>query len=125
MTDDRDSAEWDAEIEAEFQRVVAATRAAGKRKRGGRHIGAPWAFVVALREAGMPWAAVAMALYIYRRSRVTGQHTFSLVGSELDEIQLDRKLRSRALLHLKAAGFVCTDKPGAGKSLQVTLVWKG
>ena len=37
----RDLAEWDAEIEAEFQRAVAATKKVGQRKRGRRHVGFP------------------------------------------------------------------------------------
>ena len=39
---ERDPAEWDAEIEAEFQRVVAADRAAGRKKRGQRFAGPRW-----------------------------------------------------------------------------------
>ena len=33
---ERDLAEWDAEIEAEFQRVIAANKTAGRKKRGQR-----------------------------------------------------------------------------------------
>lgn len=124
MTSNRDLAEWDAEIEADFRRAVAATRAAGKRKRSERHIGAPWALIVALREANIPWAAVVMALYIHRRACVTRQRTVTLNGSELDEIKFDRKLRSRSLQHLAAAGFIRVRNPGAGKSLQVAPSWK-
>ena len=36
---ERDLAEWDAEIEAEFQRAIAATKAAGRKKRGQRLVG--------------------------------------------------------------------------------------
>ena len=42
---ERDLAAWDAEIEAEFQRVVAATKAAGRKKRGQRLVGCPFAFL--------------------------------------------------------------------------------
>ena len=38
---EHDLAAWDAEIEADFQRVVGATKVAGQRKRGRRHVGFP------------------------------------------------------------------------------------
>ena len=37
---------WDAEIEAEFRRTVAATKTAGRKKRGHRLVGFPFAFLV-------------------------------------------------------------------------------
>ena len=43
---ERDLDEWDAEIEAEFQREVAATKAAGRRKKGRRLVAFPLAFLV-------------------------------------------------------------------------------
>ena len=43
---ERDLDEWDAEIEADFQRVVRGAKATGQRKRGKKHIGCPLAFAI-------------------------------------------------------------------------------
>ena len=42
---DRDLNEWDAEIEAEYQRFKESWNASGRRKRAGRHVGVPWAYL--------------------------------------------------------------------------------
>jgi hypothetical protein len=118
----RTTAEWDVEIEEEFQRVVAAGRAAGRKKRGGRHMGAPVSFWIALREAGLPWLAVVLAIYIYRRTRVKGSSTVTLVDAELRELRLDRYQRSRALRRLAAAGVIQMGRPASGRSRRVTLL---
>jgi hypothetical protein len=112
----------DAEIEADFQRAVAATKTAGKARRGQRHMGAPWSFWVALRERGLPWLAVILAVYVYRRARVTGSNTVTLVGAELEELKIDRYQRSRALRRLVAAGVIRMRRIGTGRSLRVTLL---
>ena len=112
----------DAEIEAEFQRVVAATKTAGGAKRGQRLMGAPWAFWVALREAKLPWLAVVLAIYVYRRTRVTGSNRVTLVSAELDELKIDRHKRSRALRRLVAADVIRVNRAGHGRALRVTLL---
>jgi hypothetical protein len=113
---------WDAEIETEFQRTVAATKKAGKAKRGHRLMGAPWALWVALREAELPWLAVVLAIYIYRCTRVTGSNSVTLVGTELNELKIDRHKRSRALRQLGTAGVIRVNRTGHGRALQVTLL---
>ena len=113
---------WDAEIEAEFRRTVAATKAAGRAKRGHRLMGAPWAFWVALREAKLPWLAVALAIYVYRRTRVAGSNSVTLVSAELNELKIDRYKRSRALRQLAAAGVIQVNRTGHGRALQITLL---
>jgi hypothetical protein len=113
---------WDAKIEAEFQRTVAATKTAGRAKRGQRLMGAPWAFWVALREARLPWLAVLLTIYIYRRTRVTGSNTVTLIGAELDELKIDRHQRARVLRRLVSAGVVRVNRTETGRSLRVTLV---
>jgi hypothetical protein len=114
--------QWDAEIEAEFQHTVAATKKAGRAKRGHRLMGAPWAFWVALREAELPWLAVMLAIYIYRRTRVTGSNDVTLVSAELNELKIDRHKRSRALRQLITAGVIRVNRTGHGRALQVTLL---
>jgi hypothetical protein len=118
----RDLAAWDAEIEAEFRRTVAATKTAGRAKRGYRLMGAPWAFWVGLREAKLPWLAVALAIYIYRRTRVTGSNSVTLVSAELNELKIDRYKRSRALRQLVAADIIRVNRAGRGRALRVTLL---
>lgn len=113
---------WDVEIEAEFQRTVTATKAAGKAKRDHRLMGAPWAFWVALCEAKLPWLAVVLAVYIYRRTRVTGSNTVTLIGAEMNELRVDRYQRSRALRRLASAGVIRASQTENGRSLRVTLL---
>jgi hypothetical protein len=115
-------ARMDAQIEADYQRAVARTKAAGKAKRGHRLMGAPWAFWIALREAKLPWLAVVLAIYIYRRTKVTNSNTVTLAGSELHELKIDRYQCSRTLRRLIAAGVVQTGRTGNGQSLRVTLL---
>jgi hypothetical protein len=119
---ERDLADWDAEIEAEFQRTVAATRTVGRAKRGCRLMGAPWAFWAGLREAKLPWLAVVLAIYIYRRTKVTHSNAVTLIGTELEELKIDRYRRSRALRRLVSAGVIRVSRTKAGRSLRVTLL---
>ena len=112
----------DAELEADFQRVVAATKTGGKTKRGRRLMGAPWAFWVALRAAKLPWLAVMLGVYIYRRTIVKNSNIVTLVGAELEELKIDRYQRSRALRRLVAAGVIRMGRIETGRSLRVTLL---
>lgn len=114
--------QWDTEIEAEFQRTVAATKKAGRAKRDRRLMGAPWAVWVALREAELPWLTVVLAIYIYRRTRVTNSTTVTLVSAELNELKIDRYKRSRALRQLATAGVIRVNRVGRGRALRVTLL---
>jgi hypothetical protein len=93
-----------------------------KAKRGHRHMGAPWAFWVALSKANVPWLAVLVGVYIYRRTQVTGSLTVTLAGAELDELGINRYQRSRALRRLVSAGVIQVNRTGAGRSLRVTLL---
>ena len=71
MSDHRDLAAWDAEIEAEFQSVVARTKAAGQRKRGQRLVGVPIAFMAEVRRSTEGAGPLVVALLIYRRTFVS------------------------------------------------------
>jgi hypothetical protein len=126
LNEDADEAErlqrWDAEIEADYQRTVAATKAGGKTKRGNRHMGAPWSFWAALTKTKVPWLAVILGVYIYRRTLVTGTLTVTVPRAELDELGIDRYQRSRALRRLESAGVIQTIKTGAGHSPRVKLL---
>jgi hypothetical protein len=58
----RDLAEWDAEIEADFRRAVAASKAAGRSKRRHRLIGCPVGFLTDICRLTEGRAAVIVAL---------------------------------------------------------------
>jgi len=121
---ERDLDKWDAEIEAEFQRVVAATKATDQRKRGRRHVGFPWAFLVdASQLTKGHHAALIVALYIYRRTKVCDSLTVTLPGSELAEVGVDRRRKREALAKLETMGLIRLGK-AVGRSTKVTLIWQ-
>jgi hypothetical protein len=72
---ERDLAEWDAEIEAEFQRVIAADKAAGRKKRGQRMVGASLAFLADVCRLTEGRATLVVAELIYRRTCVSGSRS--------------------------------------------------
>src|SRR6266568_9673270 len=78
----RDLAEWDAEIEAGFQREVAATKRAGRLKQGRKHVGFSWAFLVDVCRLTKGRTTLVVAIYIYRRTHVCRSKTITLPASE-------------------------------------------
>jgi hypothetical protein len=120
---ERDLADWDAEIEAEFRRVIAGTKAAGKAKRGRRLVAFPWAYLRDVYRSVDGRAAVVVAMVIYRRTHVCKNQTVTLPGSELAELGISRKLKQRALARLKAAGLILVEKNAPGRAARVTLLW--
>ena len=121
---EHDLAAWDAEIEADFQRVVGATKVAGQRKRGRRHVGFPWAFLADVCRSVEGRAALAVAIHIYRRTCVCRTQTVTLPAAELAELGIDRPQKSRALAKLEAAGLIRVERGRAGQSNWVTLLWR-
>ena len=120
----RDTAEWDAEIEAEFSRTVAATRRPAQLKRGRRLVAFPWAFLVDVCQRTEGRTALAVAMYIYRRTHVCRSQTVTLPISELRELGIDRKRRHEALTMLEAAGLIQIERMAPGQSAKVTLTWQ-
>ena len=121
---ERDLAEWDAEIEADFQRVVAAGKAAGRPKRGRRLVAFPWGFLVDVCRQTEGRAALIVAEYVYRRTKVCNSLTVTLPGSELAELGIDRRRKREALAKLEDAGLVRLEQAGIGRSARVTLTWQ-
>ena len=121
---DRDPAEWDAEIEAEFQRVVAAGKAAGRLKRGRRLVAFPWAFLVAVCQQTEGRTALVVAMNIYRRTHVCRSQTVTLPAGELAELGIDRRDKNKALAKLEAAALIQIERIAAGRSTKVTLTWR-
>jgi hypothetical protein len=93
-----------------------------KAKHGRRHMGALWAFWVALSKTNVPWLAVVLGIYIYRRTQVTRNSTVTLASAELEELGINRYQRSRALRWLVSVGIIQVNRTGAGRSLRVTLL---
>jgi hypothetical protein len=120
---DRDLAEWDAEIEAEFQRAVRAAKAAGKRKRGRRHVGAPLDFIADVCRRTDGRTTLVVALLIYRRTHVCRSQTVTLPGSELAALGIDPRRKGEALTKLEAVRLVRLER-ARGRSTKVTLTWQ-
>ena len=113
----------DAEIEAEFRRTVAATQAVGRKKRGARLVGFPFAFLVDVCRLTEGRATLVVAALLYRRTRVCSSVTVTLPGAELAELGVTRPQKFKALARLGAAGLVRVEK-AAGRSVRVTLLWR-
>ena len=109
----------------EVETVPAAGAKRQRREKRDRHMGAPWAFWVALCEAKLPWSAVVLAIYIYRRVAVAGRNTVTLAAADLRALGIPPQRSSPNLRRLAAAGFVRLDVPGRGRSCRVTLLWAG
>jgi hypothetical protein len=112
----------DAEIEAEFRRTVAATKAAGRKKHGQRLVGFPFAFLVDVCRSTEGRATLVVAALIYRRTRVCNSATVTLPGVELIELGITRPQKFKALARLEAADLIHIEK-AAGRSVRVTLLW--
>jgi hypothetical protein len=114
---------WDAEIEAEFQRAVRASKVAGQRKRGRRYVGFPWAFLVDVCQMTTGRAALVVAEIIYRRTHVCRSPTVTLPAAELAELGIDRRRKQEALTKLREAGLIDVER-AEGRTTKVTLTWQ-
>jgi hypothetical protein len=121
---ERDLDQWDAEIEAEFQRVVAAGKKAGQRKRGRRLVAFPLAFLVDVCRRTEGRTALVVAMLIYRRTHVCRSQTVTLPAGELAELGITRQRKAEALAKLKTARLIRIGKVPAGRTVKVTLTWK-
>jgi hypothetical protein len=119
----RELAEWDAKIEADFQSAVARTKAAGRTKRGRRHVGFPWAFLVDVCRLTEGRSTLAVAIYIYRRTQVCRSLTVTLPATELAEIGIVRQRKHVALAKLQDAKLIRIERT-AGRTAKVTLTWQ-
>jgi hypothetical protein len=120
----RDLAEWDREIEADFQRAVAAAKKAGQLKRGRRHVGAPLNFLIDVCQRTEGRTALIVAIYTYRRTHVCRSQTVTLPASELAELGISLRQKNKALGKLEAAGLVRLGKVAPGRATKVTLTWQ-
>jgi hypothetical protein len=116
-------AEWDAEIEADFQRTVETTTKPRKRKRAKRHIGCPWEFLVEVTRSRPSANALIVALYIYRQTTVHRSPTVRLSGPELTELGVTRNQKHRALHNLARVGMIRLHPVAPGRTTEITLLW--
>jgi hypothetical protein len=116
-------AEWDAEIEADFQRTVAANKPS-RQKRALQHIGCPREFLIDVCRLTHGRAALLVALAIYRQTAVRRRQTVTLNGLELAEYSVAPRRKREALRDLANAGIVELRRGGSGKATEVTLLWR-
>jgi hypothetical protein len=121
---ERSLAEWDAEIEADFQRAVAATKADGRKQRGRRLIGCPMAYLIDVCRLTKGRAALLVALLVFRRTVVCGSRTVTLPGGELAELGIDRSMKRKALARLKAGGLIRIEQDAPRHTTRATLLWQ-
>jgi hypothetical protein len=121
---ERDPVEWDAEIEADFQRTVRVAKAVGQRKRGRRHVGFPLEFLIDVCRLTDGRTALVVAAVIYRRTHVCRSPTVTLPAAELAEVGIPRRRKNEALAKLQAAGLIRIESMPPGRSAKVTLIWK-
>jgi hypothetical protein len=114
----RDLTEWDREIEADFQRAVAATRAAGKRKKEGE----PFAMVPLRCAEEMAKASKSPAVIICIRLLYLSWRAKSpTVTLSNRECVHHRNSKDRVLRNLEAAGLVRVERR-CGHSPRVTIL---
>jgi hypothetical protein len=126
-------AAWDAEIEAEFQRMIvepaeaAAGATAKARRRALRdpHMGAPVSFWKTVRERVKGAGAQTLALYVYRRTMIARQRTVTLTSADLAELRISQSAVYRGLTALKTVGLISIDDRRRGRRPRVTLLWDG
>jgi hypothetical protein len=108
-----DLAEWDREIEVNFRREVAATRAAGKRKnkKVEAFVKVPLWWIRAATEATHTKRAL-VAVELLRASFVARGTTFALPSGRLKRFGVSRPTWWRALQDLKRAGLITVELRG-------------
>ena len=112
-----------ANLEALRQGADVVDFPSAKRARSQRLVAFPWAFLVDVCHLTHSRTALAVAVYIYRRTHVCNNQTVTLPGGELAELGIDRSMKRRALAQLKAAGLIRIGRMSSGQTVRVTLLW--
>ena len=121
--DDPSLDEWDAEIEAEFQRVTQAAKSGGDLVRAARHIGCPVGFLADVCRLTEGRGTLVIALLLFRRTHVTRSPTGTLPNSELAPFGISRSRKRGALIQLRDAGLVELEN-APGRTVRITLTWR-
>ena len=117
---ERDLAEWDAEIEAEFQRTVRGAKAAGKRKGKVPYVRLPLWFASAAAKATNTRKALVW-IWLVRLAFENQSLEFSVPNARLKEFGVGRTTKLRVLRELEAAGLIivtCRSR----KAIRVALI---
>jgi hypothetical protein len=118
-TAERDRAEWDREIEADFQRAVASSRKR-KCKKVEPFVMVPlWWIEETAKVAKSPTTLVLIELL--RLHWKTKSLTFPLPNGRLQRLGVSRDVKRRVLHALERARFIVVERP-ARKTPLVTLV---
>jgi hypothetical protein len=127
---ERDLDEWDAEIEAAFQRAVAGAKRTGRKRRGKRFIGCPPEFFARLaRIRTKSGAVIAVGMCLYRRHYIINRvvsgppKPIGLPKADLLDLDISRGQAARALKKLAAAALIDVHPAGPGYKTLVTVLW--
>jgi hypothetical protein len=106
-------AEWDAEIEADFQKKATEAE---------KFIGCPWDFFADACHLTRRRTTLVTALCLFRQTKVSKRKTVTMDGPELAGLGVDRRRAREALCELEAVGIVRLRRHATQK-LEVTLLW--
>ena len=123
MTDrntERDLAEWDAEIEAAFQREVVATKLAGRKKTVEPFVKVPLWWITAATKATNNRKALVCIELLYASWKAKSL-TFPLPNARLQKQGITRETKRRALRDLERGGLIIVERPSR-KTPIVTLI---
>jgi hypothetical protein len=115
---------WDAEIEADYQRMLSTSTRPSKRKHPLQLIGCPLEFLVDICRLTRGRMALIVGLHVFRRTVVCHSSTVTLDKTELAELGVDRKRGREALHDLANAGIVRLSRTGSGQKTEATLLWR-
>jgi hypothetical protein len=118
-TAERDLAEWDREIEADFQRAVASSRTRKRKEAEPFAIVPLWHAALAAEATRSPVLLVYVDL-MHRAWKAKGQ-PFTMPNGWLEKRGVSRKTKCRVLRNLNAAGLIVVEWRDR-KSPGVTLV---
>ena len=117
---ERDLDEWDAEIEAAFQREVAATKLAGQRKKAEAFVKVPlWWIETAAKDARSPTTIVLIEL-LYAAWKAKSS-TFPLPNARLEKLGVSRQTKYRVLRSLERRPVILV-KRSPDKTPIITLI---
>ena len=117
----RDLDEWDAEIEEDFRRAVAATKAVGRRKKKVEaFVKVPlWWIKIAAKDARSPTTLVLIEL-LYASWKAKSS-TFPLPNGRLNKLGVSREVKRKVLLNLERRPVILVERHSR-KAPIITLI---
>jgi hypothetical protein len=106
----RDLDEWDAEIEEDFRRAVAAAKAVGRRKKKVEaFVKVPlWWIEIAAKDARSPTTLVLIEL-LYASWKAKSS-TFQLPNSRLNKLGVSREVKRKVLRNLERRPIILVER---------------